>query len=322
MVRKTVKGKFVSHETSFDAEGKITHALLVFRADNGKRYNICGSRFDLVGKRISDLIRIFAPVNDPLKKLGKLTLDDGEITKIKVGTEEMALPAALFPDYPADIFAFKQCLNDIVEKLKFLDLFVKMVTNLEARQAVDPRFLVDTYSSYPRDCFEVLALQYRRVCELLFHSCWAANEKRLNLPVDAWQLSRFDTALAEVEPNYFLDPLGYNKESLSNLKDWGLKHDDVISLYKECGEYLHTPSLYKKSGDIVSFVKSTQPWREKLIRTLSFGRVKFDDDNFLYYRYDTPRNRFYTWTDTGKMLNTPAEVEETLERWAARHRAR
>jgi hypothetical protein len=275
----------------------------------------------MVGKVIPDLMRMFAPVSTPLKKLGKLTFEGDEIVRIKVGTNEMALPGVLFPEYPADIFAFKKCLIDILKKLNFLQLFINMVTSLEARQAVEPRYLVDAYSTYPRDCFEVLALQYRRVCELLFHSCWAANEKRLSLPVDAWQLSRFDSALAEVEPNYFLEPLGYNKESLSNLKDWGLKHHDVLSLYKECGEYLHTPSLYKKSGDIVSFVKSTQPWREKLIRTLSFGRVKFDDDNYIYYRYDTPTNRFYTWIGTAAMPNLPSIVEETIKRWAARNQA-
>jgi hypothetical protein len=116
------------------AGGAQNDSLIVFRRnDNRKRINICGRRYKFDEQTNMQLLLIPGPgvgVGNP--KAFILLDDNGDVTRLEVAGHSFNFGAPDFPEYDADLFAVRECLQEIVSRQEFIRIAMTLFTDEEA----------------------------------------------------------------------------------------------------------------------------------------------------------------------------------------------
>ncbi len=158
---------------------------------------------------------------------------------------------------------------------------------------------------------EVVYLQLRHTLELLATALLAVNEQaiaQLGQPgVRSWHALHILEAIAKVNDDFYPVPTmnGPRDErgviQIVHKRGDFLTQEKFITLYKQCGEVLHTRNPFARKStvrfeskeDCERYLRAADRWRNRIVRLLTHHRFKVKGDETLYIAHTVGPERTF-----------------------------
>jgi hypothetical protein len=138
--------------------------------------------------------------------------------------------------------------------------------------------------------FELCYLQLRKICEVFMLGCLTAHgdiagvrakllQKTCNSDLIVRQLSKLHPQFYPVPTKQRLDPVTRRPVEVVPITSGFLTKNELLSLYGECGNYLHRGSirqLLSKWEPTVDFNKIAE-WIDKIVKLLNHHQIQTSD---------------------------------------------
>jgi hypothetical protein len=176
-------------------------------------------------------------------------------------------------------------------------------------------------TSFATQVIETIALQYRKIFELVIHACWSAFEPKLTLSYDTLPIRNIHDHLQARFPDFFLQPLYNVIRPIDSKIHPSFTGQDIIQAYGVCGGLLHSSTPYRRRFEWIPTLEQFNDWSRRLGILLSFSRIKVGPDSFVYSRVVSEGRvipEVVTWIDAGQPKEIPPKVQESLDRWGKR----
>ena len=169
-------------------------------------------------------------------------------------------------NYNEEYELYEKCMFEIIDRLTFIQNFSKQ----------PPVVMQGIFS------FEVIALQFRIICELILFSTLAVNKKNYSFPKKdiskVWKPSELIKKLVEMNPNYYPKPIKLNYENgslkLDNINSGFLTMDDLKDVLDKCADMCHATNPFNKKTDANVIRKLLSEWHDKIERLLACHLVE------------------------------------------------
>ena len=166
-------------------------------------------------------------------------------------------------------------------------LYASLMEEIKRRVEVIRQVLDGTSPMAPMAAFEFCYLQLRKICEVFALACLTAHGDipgvRAKLLQKTYSADQIIKQLSTLHPQFYpvpgkqqLDPVTQKVIGLDDIKSGYLTKDELLSLYGECGNYLHRGSirqLLTKWEPTLDF-KKISTWLDKLITLLSHHQIQ------------------------------------------------
>jgi len=139
--------------------------------------------------------------------------------------------------------------------------------------------------------FEIVALQFRQILELIAFGSLVANEKVYTAAhadfAKEWNAKKLLIKLEKLNPNFYPTPL---REVAANIPGVLLKHEkitsgflsrkDFVDVYQECSEIIHTSNPYglSNTNNFPDLTKRFANWKEQIVRLLTLHELRMLND--------------------------------------------
>jgi len=166
-------------------------------------------------------------------------------------------------------------------------LYVKLMEEIKRRTEVVGQAVTGTYPIPPMVRFELCYLQLRIICEVFALACLAVHGDipgvRTKLLQKTYNADQIIKQLSNLHPQFYPTP-GEQRVDLVTQKpievirvtSGFLTKDDLLSLYGECGNYLHRGSirqLLTKWEPALDF-KKIAAWIDKIAKLLNHHQIQ------------------------------------------------
>jgi hypothetical protein len=130
---------------------------------------------------------------------------------------------------------------------------------------------------------ESLALNFRKVFELIVMACQAAHTHLIGRKVKEWRIKNLEQLIGKYNPDFYMAPVYATKTSIENRNDVDiLTLDELKAAYKKCGDWLHAKGPYRDKANAIEDLNSFRLWRTKVAGLLDGHRVRIDHQTFIY----------------------------------------
>jgi hypothetical protein len=147
---------------------------------------------------------------------------------------------------------------------------------------------IDFSLSVPRDIYalsniEALALNFRKIFELIVMACQAAHTHLIGKRVKEWRIKNIEQMIARYNTDFYMTPVHATKDEIKDRVDVEVfSLDELKRSYTTCGQWLHAKGPYQDSLNAERAIASFKVWRTKIVGLLNAHRVRIDADTFLY----------------------------------------
>lgn len=167
-------------------------------------------------------------------------------------------------------------------------MYVRQMEEIKKRIDVISFFLdMKGTALYAQSTVESVALQFRKVLELIAFASLCANQKAYSkVHEDFAKHHKADILLRDlnrINPNFF--PVSITSRSaivdgvhVPELVRGALTKEEFVDVFKKCGCLLHAPNPFAGSSSIAFYQKSFPIWLSKIVLLLNTHEVHFVDD--------------------------------------------
>jgi hypothetical protein len=166
-------------------------------------------------------------------------------------------------------------------------LYANLMEEIKRRVDVIRRVLDGTYPMPQMAAFEFCYLQLRKICEVFALACLAAHGDipavRTKLLQKTYHADRIIKQLAALHHQFYpvpseqrLDPVTQKPVEVVPITTGFLTKDELLSLYGECGNYLHRGTirqLLTRWEPTINFNRIVA-WIDKIVRLLNHHQIK------------------------------------------------
>jgi hypothetical protein len=165
-----------------------------------------------------------------------------------------------------DASGYAECMNEIKERISSIDFHLNVPLDPAAKSNV-----------------ESLALNFRKVFELIIMACQAAHTHLIGRRVREWRIKNLEQMISRYNLAFYMAPVHATKDEIVDRTDVDvLTLDELKDAYKQCAEWLHARGPYIETPDPKLALAAFQKWRGKVVRLLDGHRVNVDENTFLY----------------------------------------
>ncbi len=152
--------------------------------------------------------------------------------------------------------------------------------------------------------FEVTALHFRKILELIAFSTLTANRDLYESEIKearnaGYHADNILKAIERVNPGFYPEPqthpkkIGDGKFSFESITNGFLTREEFKKLYGLCGNALHVKNIFKDNQEI-DFKNTQQEWLKKIGTLLDCHTVKFpNEDRWLVIMKENGEPRIY-----------------------------
>jgi hypothetical protein len=247
--------------------------------------------------------------------------EDGDLLSLSFKAEEVDFwgkklqqPAAtisfLKPLQPApagDDVAYRQCIEEVIERLKFVDRLVRLVTDKDAGRLADAAPGVSFFELSSRGCVESIAVHYRKIFELLVYACWTAFEPRMSMSYNASQIKKIHDTLRKKFPDVhgFMVPIfADTKKPIPTDKLAAFDIDELLKAYDFSSKIVHESGPYRDDVDTKEAWITIANWTKRLQMLLSLHRVQLNATEFLFCA-NRAATGLHVWIDDESASHAP-----------------
>ena len=166
-------------------------------------------------------------------------------------------------------------------------LYAKLMEEIKRRVAIVYQIGNGSHSLPQMAAFELCYVQLRKICEVFALACLVAHgelpDLRKKLVQKTYQADHIIKMLSTLHPRFYPVP-GEQRLDLDtpkpveviNLESGFLTKDDLVSLYGECGKYLHRGSIRQllTNWEPAPDFEKIRSWVDKIIKLLSHHQIE------------------------------------------------
>jgi len=170
------------------------------------------------------------------------------------------------PISPIDYIGYTECMDEIKQRISAIDFHLNVPINRADKANL-----------------ESLALNFRKVCELIMMACQAAHTHLIGKKVREWRIKNIKKLITRYNPDFYMVPVRATKTDIEDLTDIdAFTLDELKAAYRASSGWLHARGPYGDSPDTKLALAAFRDWRVKIVRLLNSHRVKIDGGTFLY----------------------------------------
>jgi hypothetical protein len=171
-----------------------------------------------------------------------------------------------------------------------IEIYAGLMKEIKTRTAVIDRQLRSApHSEFSASVVEAIALQFRKIFELIAFASLAANKDRYSAVhsdfAKHWQAAKLMKQLRDVNPDFFPKPVVENPattpgavHSLDDRAHGYLTESDLIEAHGRCGRILHSANPFDAPIDYKYFADTVPVWRQKYVNLLNNHKVHLVGD--------------------------------------------
>ncbi len=166
-------------------------------------------------------------------------------------------------------------------------LYASLMEEIKRRTAVVQQVLGGAWNMPPMAAFEFCYLQLRKICEVFALACLAAHGDipgvRTKLVQKTYNADQIIKQLSKLHPRFYpvpgkqrLDPISQRPVEVTDIDSDFLTKEDLLSLYGECGNYLHRGSirqLLTQWEPTLNFERIAN-WLRKIVTLLNHHQIQ------------------------------------------------
>ena len=170
---------------------------------------------------------------------------------------------------------------------KSCQTYARLMEEIKRRHSVIAEVLNQTIPMPQMAAFEFCYLQLRKICEVFALGCLAAHgdipEVRSKLLEKTYSADQIMKQLTQIHPQFYpvpskqtVDQVTHKPIEVTPIATGFLTKDELLTLYGECGNYLHRGTIRQLLGKwepTPDFRKITQ-WGSKLVALLSHHQIQ------------------------------------------------
>jgi hypothetical protein len=165
-----------------------------------------------------------------------------------------------------DYLGYVECMDEIKSRISTIDFLLGVPTNLTDKTNL-----------------ESLALNFRKVFELIVMACQAAHTHLIGRKVKEWRIKNLEQLIAKYNPDFYMAPVHATQTNIEDRHDVDiLTLDELKVAHKRCGDWLHARGPYRDKNNPKEDLDAFSLWRGKVVRLLDGHRVRIDDHTFIY----------------------------------------
>ena len=149
-------------------------------------------------------------------------------------------------------------------------------------------------TSYPYTNVEFVALQFRKIFELVILATLASNshlfEGLVRKLSKEWEIPKIIKIVKKKNPNFYPKPVDRVPSSVPGVTDeWKdvesnfLALAELVEAHGRIGRFMHANNPYREEAELAELEKCFPSWRERLIKLLNHHLVHFPDDQTVLY---------------------------------------
>ena len=170
------------------------------------------------------------------------------------------------PASAIDYLGYVECMDEIKARVSTIDFLLGAPSQLTATPNL-----------------ESLALNFRKVFELIVMACQAAHTHLIGRRVKEWRIKNLEPIISQYNPNFYMAPVHATQTNIEDRDDVDILTLDELKLaYNRCGDWLHAKGPYRDKNNPTEDLDAFRLWRGKIVRLLDGHRVRIDDHNFIY----------------------------------------
>jgi hypothetical protein len=319
-----VRGDIIRQVHSVSMETSPAHdGFLVFRRnDTRKRINITTERYRLNDQKWLQILHATSPLGArKLRNMEAEIDDDGDIVNLTFEPEnveyfgnKLSVPGAKidfekpnFREPPADLIAYRQCMEEIILHRTFVSRLVSLATSEKASEVANCEIEISLFDLSGREVLESIAVHYRKIFELMIYACWTAFEPRMDISYETKQIKNIYQSLRKNFPDVhtFMVPVFANSfEPIPAEKREGFDFDELMQAYGFCGKIVHENGPYRPPFDVKSALEKFVEWNSRLLTVLALHRIQISPSDFVFCRCRGD-NKVFAWIDSKKPQKIP-----------------
>lgn len=162
---------------------------------------------------------------------------------------------------------------------------------------------------------EVTYLQLRHILELIATALLVVNRDAVvesrNQNIESWHALETLNAIEAVNGDYYPKPSKQGERGedgvipLQDVRGDVLTKEKFITLYKRCGEILHTRNPFARKAsikleskqDCEKLLREADQWQSRITRLLTHHQFKLKDDDTLYVAHTVGKNHVFHVTE-------------------------
>ena len=177
-----------------------------------------------------------------------------------------------------EVKKYQQCLYDITKRTEVINHYIDGVKT----------------TGYLGTDIELIALQFRKIVELIALSSLVANKKEYSAQrtkfKDDWNARLIFQDLERINPEFYPKPSRQIEKSNTEgaryfdfepIEAGYLTKKEAIKIYEKCGGVLHAENPFKESKDITQLQKQFPFWIKKIITLLNHHSIILVDKNMV-----------------------------------------
>jgi hypothetical protein len=170
------------------------------------------------------------------------------------------------PASPIDYLGYAECMDEIKSRVSTIDFLLGVPIDLTDKTNL-----------------ESLALNFRKVFELIVMACQAAHTHLIGKKVKEWRIRNLEQIISKYNPDFYMTPVHATQTNIEDRRDVDvLTLDELKAAYSRCGDWLHAKGPYREKSNPREDLGAFRLWRGKIVRLLDGHRVRIDDRTFLY----------------------------------------
>jgi hypothetical protein len=165
-----------------------------------------------------------------------------------------------------DYLGYAECMDEIKSRVSTIDFLLGVPTNLTDRSNL-----------------ESLALNFRKVFELIVMACQAAHTHLIGRKVKEWRIKNLEQLIRKYNSDFYMAPVRATQTNIEDRHDVDiLTLDELKAAYMRCADWLHAKGPYREKNNPRDNLEAFRLWRGKVVRLLDGHRVRIDDRTFIY----------------------------------------
>jgi hypothetical protein len=165
-----------------------------------------------------------------------------------------------------DYAGYAECMDEIKARISTIDFLLSV-----------PRVPTEIAN------LESLALNFRKVFELIVMACQAAHTHLIGRKVKEWRIKNLEQLIGRYNPDFYMAPVYATETNIEDRHDVNILTLDELKLaYNRCGDWLHAKGPYRDKANPTEDLSAFRVWRAKVVGLLDGHRVRIDDQTFIY----------------------------------------